>query len=602
MRTFQYRPELDGLRALAILTTMWSHAGFKGLSGSGIDFFFVISGYLVTSIALRDRARGTFSVRRYLLRRARRILPALVVVMLVTLPFAVVLMLPDELENYGQSLVATLFSGNNVLLYLTSGYWDLASEFKPFLHTWSLGVEEQFYLLFPLVLLVSHRLPKAVRTSALVLALASSLAIATVWGLTNPDAAYYLLPARAWEILVGCLIAVGTARAWPAFVAVSRRTQGVLAGVGLALVLASLVMAESEAGFRVPVVVTAVTGVGLIIAYASPGTLVTRVLANRMLVGIGTITFSVYLWHQPLFVFARIALPDTPPAWLFVLLMVAALGLGWLTWKFVEEPFRRPARMSLRTFVPVVAGAAAVVTLSGFALNSTNGLPSRLGEDPAVASIDYNRRIDAVGGGPFVRDDSTHVLVVGDSWSRDLANSVLETYPDVDLELRHLHGPTFDQGVCFLAGNPGLVDQSVYRGADLVLVAISDPYEACLRDELERMTQDGKAVFYGGPKNFGANLNWIMQRDGESRVGLSNPVPEWVLDRDEESRRLVPEDHYLSWSPVFDGGRVPITDDEGAILSPDRVHFTQAGARHFGQALRLSPLDDYMQELRSARD
>jgi peptidoglycan/LPS O-acetylase OafA/YrhL len=602
MTAIRYRPELDGLRAVAIMTTMWSHAGFVGLSGSGIDFFFVISGYLATSIALRDRARGTFTLGGYLIRRIRRIMPALLVVMAVTVPFAVVLMLPDELENYGQSLVATLFSGNNVLLYLTSGYWDLASEFKPFLHTWSLGVEEQFYLLFPLVLLVSHRLPTALRTALLVLTLVASFGIAVVWGVVDPDAAYYLLPARAWEILVGCLIAVGVARDWRVLVGVPGRVRGVLSGAGLVLVLVSLVMARSEAGFRVPVIVTAVAGVGLIIAYATPGSFVTRVLGNRVLVGIGTITFSVYLWHQPLFVFARILLPDTPPAWLFVVLMFAALGLGWSSWKFVEEPFRRPARMSLRTFVPVVASAAVVVVGCGLVLNATNGLPERLGEDPAVASIDYNRRIDAFGSEPFGRDGAVHVLVVGDSWSRDLANSVLETYPDVDLEIRHVNGPTYDVSVCFLAHNPGLADSALYAGADLVLVAISDPYEPCLQGELDRMTADGKAVFYGGPKNFGANLNWIMQREGAARADLTNRTPDWVMERERESSAIVPADHYLSWSSLFEDGHVPITDAEGALLSPDRVHFTQAGARQFGLALLASPLDDYMQAHRTATD
>jgi peptidoglycan/LPS O-acetylase OafA/YrhL len=361
---FRYRAELDGLRAVAILTTMWSHAGFRGLSGSGIDFFFVISGYLATSIALRDRDLGRFGVGRYLVRRARRILPALVVVMLATLPVAVLVMLPDELENYGQSLVATLASGNNVLLWLTSGYWDLASDFKPFLHTWSLGVEEQFYLLFPLVLVVAPRVPARVRTIALVAATLASLALALHQGLVDVDSAYYLLPARAWEILVGCLLAVGARRGWRWLVAVPDGRARWLALLGLGLVVASLVGAPAEEGFRLPVVAAAVAGVALVIAFARSGSPVTRLLSARPLVAVGVVTFSVYLWHQPLFVFARVLTPEAPPAWLFVVLMAVALGVGWLSWRFVEEPFRRPARMSLRRFVPVVGGGVAVVVVA----------------------------------------------------------------------------------------------------------------------------------------------------------------------------------------------------------------------------------------------
>ena len=597
MVPFRYRPELDGLRAVAILTTMWSHAGFRGLSGSGIDFFFVISGYLATSIALRDRDLGRFGVVRYLVRRARRILPALVVVMLATLPVAVLVMLPDELENYGQSLVATLASGNNVLLWLTSGYWDLASEFKPFLHTWSLGVEEQFYLLFPLVLVVAPRVPARVRTAALVAATLASLGLAVHQGLVDVDSAYYLLPARAWEILVGCLLAVGARRGWRWLVAVPDARARGLALLGLGLVVASLVGAPAEEGFRLPVVAAAVAGVALVIAFARSGSPVTRLLSARPLVAVGVVTFSVYLWHQPLFVFARVLMPDTPPAWLFVVLMAVALGVGWLSWRFVEEPFRRPARMSLRRFVPVVGGGVAVVVVAGAVLAGTGGLPARLGEDPAEASIDYNRRISETGREPFDRPGATNVLVVGDSWSRDLANSVLETYPRADLELRHLHGPSFDAGVCFLAANPELEGSALWSGADVVLVSIGDEYEPCLRGELASMTAEGKAVFYGGPKNFGDNLNWVVQRHGDDRAGLSNRLPGWVAEREASSSALVPAEHYVSWSPLWRDGRVPITDDAGALLSPDRVHFTRAGATLFGDALRASPLDAYFAPL-----
>jgi hypothetical protein len=193
--------------------------------------------------------------------------------------------------------------------------------------------------------------------------------------------------------------------------------------------------------------------------------------------------------------------------------------------------------------------------------------------------------------------DATNVLVVGDSWSRDFANSVLETYPRADLELRHLHGPTFDAGVCFLAANPELASSALWAAADVVLVAIGDEYEPCLREELEAMTAEGKAVFYGGPKNFGDNLNWVVQRHGDDRADLTNRVPRWVLERERSSSSLVPADHYVSWSPMWPGGRVPITDSSGALLSPDRVHFTRAGAVLFGQALRESPLDAYFAPL-----
>ena len=151
---FLYRSEIDGLRAVAVIPVMIFHAGFDLLAGGylGVDIFFVISGYLITCMILAQKSNNQFSYASFYERRIRRIIPALLIVMLFCIPFAYFMMQPDDLENFGQSLISTTFISNNILLYITSGYWDLTSSFKPLLHTWSLGVEEQYYLIFPVLL------------------------------------------------------------------------------------------------------------------------------------------------------------------------------------------------------------------------------------------------------------------------------------------------------------------------------------------------------------------------------------------------------------------------------------------------------------------
>jgi peptidoglycan/LPS O-acetylase OafA/YrhL len=204
----KYRKEIDGLRALAVLPVILFHAGFTTFSGGfvGVDIFFVISGYLITTIIVDEMEKGKFSLFNFYDRRARRILPALFFVMLCTLPFAWFWMLPRDLKSFSESLVAVPLFASNILFYLTSGYFDTASVLKPLLHTWSLAVEEQYYVLFPLFLMLAWKLGKKWIISLLLLIAIVSL-LAAQWGSpTHPSFTFYLLPTRGFEILIGALI------------------------------------------------------------------------------------------------------------------------------------------------------------------------------------------------------------------------------------------------------------------------------------------------------------------------------------------------------------------------------------------------------------
>ena len=238
----KYRREVDGLRAVAVVPVVLVHAGFAAFSGGfvGVDIFFVISGYLITNILLRELEANQFSILGFYERRARRILPALFVVMLACMPFAYAWMLPDDLKNFGQSLVATSLFSNNVLLALTSGYWDLTSEFKPLLHTWSLGVEEQYYIFFPIVLMLMWRYAKKSITPLLWVALVASLLLAEAGQRVNPTATFYMLPTRAWEILMGALAAIYLANGALAKVGPSARQA--LSLLGLLLIAGAVLL------------------------------------------------------------------------------------------------------------------------------------------------------------------------------------------------------------------------------------------------------------------------------------------------------------------------------------------------------------------------
>jgi peptidoglycan/LPS O-acetylase OafA/YrhL len=207
----RYRPDIDGLRAIAVLGVVLFHAGVQPLTGgfSGVDVFFVISGFLISSIIIKEIRRGDFSLATFYERRIRRIFPAFLVVVLFSTILAYLLLLPRDFESFGKSLAAAGLSLSNVLFWKESGYFDSSAELKPLLHTWSLGVEEQFYLFFPLLLLFVARFFKQ-RWVGWILAIAVVSFLLSVWGVRyQPSAAFYLLPTRAWELALGCLLAMG---------------------------------------------------------------------------------------------------------------------------------------------------------------------------------------------------------------------------------------------------------------------------------------------------------------------------------------------------------------------------------------------------------
>jgi peptidoglycan/LPS O-acetylase OafA/YrhL len=293
-----YRPEIDGMRCVAILPVVLYHAGFE-LFGHrlmpggflGVDVFFVISGYLITGIVLSQMSNGTWSIGKFYERRARRILPALFAMMAVGIPFALWLMSPAQLQNLGWSTLATTLFGSNIQLWLDTGYFSEAIDLKPLAHMWSLAVEEQFYLAFPLLLWALFRLGRQRQLSVIIIAAALlSLASAQFIGPLDPNANFYLLPTRAWELLGGALLAVlerqDTARptGWKATV---------LASLGLTMVLASMIVIDGTAPH--PGLVTTPVVVGsMLVIWCSPGSRWPRqVLSWPPLVGVGLISYSL---------------------------------------------------------------------------------------------------------------------------------------------------------------------------------------------------------------------------------------------------------------------------------------------------------------------
>ena len=355
----KYRAEIDGLRALAVVPVILFHAGFEIFGGGfvGVDVFFVISGYLITTIILKELEDGKFSIVNFYERRARRILPALFFVALVCIPFAWLWLSPSHMKDFAQSLVAVTTFSSNILFWQQSGYFDTAAELKPLLHTWSLAVEEQYYILFPLFLMATWKLGKKAIITMLAILFVISLALAQWAAVKQPNAAFFLLPTRGWEILLGAFCAFYLAKN---STDKAGALNNLLSIAGLGLIALAVLTFDATTPIPGLYALIPTVGVALIILFGNRTTIAGKFLSNRLLVRIGLISYSAYLWHQPLFAFALQRSLVEPSEHLMLALSFGALVLAYFSWLLVELPFRN---RSLLTRKKIFANAAFFSTL-----------------------------------------------------------------------------------------------------------------------------------------------------------------------------------------------------------------------------------------------
>lgn len=385
-----YRPEIDGLRAIAVLSVMIYHAHFMigdrvvfPFGFLGVDVFFVISGYLISRHILEEARQNQFSFGDFYIRRIRRILPALLVVVISTIPFSRAFLIPSEYDSYSKSIIATLYFISNILFWRQSGYFDEESSLKPLIHTWSLSVEEQFYIVFPIFLIIIFKLFKKYIPTFIVTTLLCSFFLA-IWA--QPELAvpsFYLLPTRVWEFFIGVMAAVYEPRWRPSNSAILKSC---LSASGILMVFASVTLFDDKSlhnpGF---ITLLPTLGTGLFLAFGGNGDATGRILSSPLFVRIGLISYSLYLWHQPVFALARANNVDELSFWPKVALFFLSITLAIATWYFIEIPFRNATKVRIRPLLTTLAGGYLI--LMGFAMHGllTNGDPGRFADIPAIA-------------------------------------------------------------------------------------------------------------------------------------------------------------------------------------------------------------------------
>ncbi|MDR0747933.1 MAG: acyltransferase [Helicobacteraceae bacterium] len=631
-----YRKEIDGLRAIAVMSVVLFHAGFEQIKGGfiGVDIFFVISGYLITTIVIKELDNKTFTIAGFYERRARRILPALFFMLLCIAPFAYFLLLPDQLERLSKSAISASLFVSNYFFWKHTGYFAPQSDQEPLLHTWSLAVEEQYYLLFPLAAIVVWKLCVCFKNGALyhlrhalfialiLTAVLLSLTYSEVWiALSGSPRLFYDTIGRVWELSLGSLCAIYLLRYRAD--KPSRSISETCAFLGLALIIYSIITID-ESPFPSRFAPFAAIGAALIVLFASSNTMVAKTLSLKPLVGIGLISYSLYLWHWVIFAFARVCGVESKYA--FLPLIAFAFLIAYLSWRYVEKPFRNRAFLSRKQIFSLSLCAAVFVTIGGVGGVITKGAPWRFNENEIDLLTTHTARTNYVVSRydalykriGFSGGDRRKVLIIGDSFSQDFYNVILEAGFFRGAEFRS----SFVGRVCqvyrgeedpfdFISDENIPICKSVYNDsfislqdmliakADIIIIAA-----AWRRWSAERLRQTidnlhiapATRIIVIGSKSFGAiNTKNYLDIPIERRSDLRNEVAKDYLETNAIMRGAFANQtrvDFVDLHKIICGENsvsCPIFTPQGALISYDGSHLTEAGAQYIGDLLKDHP-------------
>jgi peptidoglycan/LPS O-acetylase OafA/YrhL len=463
----KYRAEIDGLRALAVIPVILFHAGFEIFSGGfvGVDVFFVISGYLITTILIEDIENKRFSIINFYERRARRILPVLFFVMLLSSFFAWVLLPNEMLYKFGGGLIGVSLFVSNVVFWRQQGYFDETAELNPILHTWSLAVEEQYYVLFPIFLMLTWRFGKN-RVFWMIVVLSAISLVLSEWGWRNkPTANFYLLPTRAWELFAGSIAAFIVQRN-------GVQKNDPLAFLGLAAIVLSIFFYDESTPFPSVYALVPVLGVVLLILYANKETLTAKLLSTKVFVSIGLVSYSAYLWHQPIFAYMRVYTNEVTIGYFVAsILVIVTFVFSYCSWKFIEAPFRD--RTLIKRYPMFAISLIALVAM--FALGSaskkvTNGREYELARTLSQSQFVYFENMNErrfMEGRLIYPLDGVDSIVVGSSRVMQINSEIMGE----EIQSFTVSGASIEDDIAFgLEALTKLNYRNIYIAADPWLI------------------------------------------------------------------------------------------------------------------------------------
>ena len=558
----KYRTEIDGFRAFSVLAVIIFHFGFIKNGYLGVDVFFVISGFLITGNIYNKVLQNQFSLTEFYIRRTKRIIPLVSFVCLVSLVLGVFFMLPDDLENLAQSIIATNFFNNNLLLLLTTGdYWDLVNEYKPLMHTWSLGIEEQFYLFFPFIILLINRFNSKYILPVIIFLTSSSIIL--FFFTSNIEYKFYLLPFRFFELSMGGIFAI-------IFNGKELKNNY---SYFIFIILFSLIFFDFNflSNELLILLVVILTSFALILNYPK-NSIMSIIIDNKILRFVGKISFSVYMWHQLILAFSRYFIFKEINYIGYFFIFILTIIMSIISYYVIELPFRH--KYKTKNVLLIILLIFLTTTISSYYIYIRSGVIRDVPEldyyyQSKVSkseNIKYNSSIynlDKV----FSSDPKLKILVIGDSFARDWCNILLESNFSNKIEISYMTSTSEYNKF-----------KKRFESSDLVF------FSRFSFKDFEKLNIPLEKIWNIGTKRFGINNGYFYNYNGDDYCNQRTEISDQYLDENNIYKNEWGDKFIDLIDLIIDEDKtVPVYTNECKFISQDCLHLTRFGAKYFSK-------------------
>lgn len=565
----KYRKDIDGIRALAVLSVIFYHFGLLPNGYLGVDIFFVISGYLITGIIYRDISENRFSILNFYLRRTRRIIPLVSFMCLTALVIGIFTMLPDDLENLAQSIIATNLFSNNILQTITTkNYWDVVNEFKPLMHTWSLGIEEQYYLFYPFLFLFIGK--KKMNWILPILLFFTVVSLGLFFSPFKDFYKFYLLPFRFHELSIGGIAAI---------LLKDKVFKHNFSPILILLLLLFLCFNFNFINNNILIFTTIIVTCGLLITSNDSNMLSFNILENKISVFIGKISFSLYMWHQVLLAYGRYFVWKEMSFINLSIVFILTILFSILTYIFIEQPFRDKMRVNNKILIWSLSSVFLFTSLFSFYIYTNAGVLYDIPElDIKKQSAKRNMHAkynDAIYklDNNFNSVNKMKILVIGNSYARDWANILLESKFKEKIEISYIYQATKHKDL-----------YKRIREADYIF------WSEINKKELIKLNIAENKIWCIGTKNFGINNGIFYNYNGADYCKQRTLMEKRYMEKNNKLKAEWNEKYIDLISPIIDKhSTVPVFTPDCKFISQDCRHLTKAGANYFATLIENQP-------------